>query len=163
MVCDESNLSCVICFWSDKHLAKLDSAEGKVLAILAARVSDFSHKSLNASEDSRVFVDPEGFGRVDELRIWYDNICSRPEKIDFHALSGSLNVETHGTTSKENELANNLQNGEVNIKDFLKRGFSGRVSSENPEDSYSARTKGGLIEDDGPVLEHRDSEQEMDD
>ena len=97
----------MICFWSDKHLYKLDEAEGSVLAILAARVSDFSHKSLNASEDSRVFVNPEGFDRVDQLRIWYEDLSTRPEKIDFHALSGTLNVETHGT-QRDQEMGSSM-------------------------------------------------------
>ena len=64
MVVDETSLSCVICFWSDKHLPKLDTAEGQILAILHARVSDFSHKSLNSSEDSKVIINPENHERL---------------------------------------------------------------------------------------------------
>ena len=30
VVIDESMLSCVICFWSDKHLKKLDGQQGQV-------------------------------------------------------------------------------------------------------------------------------------
>ena len=67
------------------------------MAILQARVSDFSHKSLNASEDTQMFMEPEGLEKTDILRIWYEDVTTRPEKPDFHALSGSLNVETHGT------------------------------------------------------------------
>ena len=72
VIVDDTNLSCVICFWSDKHLTQLDHSEGKVVAVMAARASDFSHKSLNASEDSRVYVEPAHLTRTDELRIWYE-------------------------------------------------------------------------------------------
>lgn len=32
---------------------------GDVVAVLAARVSEFAHKSINASEDTKVFMDPD--------------------------------------------------------------------------------------------------------
>ena len=101
-------------------------------------MSDFSHKSLNASEESRIVVNPDGLERVDELRIWYEEVCTAGvEKVDLHALSGSLNVETHGL-SKDAEMA--MDRSEINIMDFLKRGGGGdeRLGrdkrSENPED-----------------------------
>ena len=48
IVCDDSNYSCVVCFWAEKHLEMLSNRYGAVIAIQAARVSDFSRKSLNA-------------------------------------------------------------------------------------------------------------------
>ena len=80
-----------------------------------ARVSDFSHKSLNASEDSKVFINPlKNCERAMTLKNWYDDIQTQPEKMDFHPLSGQLNVETHGHQFNENP-------NEVNIAKFLKQ------------------------------------------
>lgn len=52
---------------------------------------------MNASEDSKLFFEPESLPRTKELYKWHANIMQRPEAIDFHALSGTLNVEnSHG-------------------------------------------------------------------
>ena len=70
------------------------------------------------------------------------------ERMDFHALSGSLNVETHGMT-KDAELA--MDRGEINIMDFVKRGSNGKPgydqANENPEEYQT----------EGRVLQNRES------
>ena len=58
MVADDSNLTCVICFWAERYMDELTTAHGSVIAIVKARVSDYYHKSLNANEDSKVFLNP---------------------------------------------------------------------------------------------------------
>lgn len=58
LVCDDGNLSIVICFWAERHLEKLENQMGNILAIVKVRVSDYYHKSLNSNEDSKVFINP---------------------------------------------------------------------------------------------------------
>ena len=93
---------------------------------------------MNSSEDSKLFVNPEGLDRVDELRIWYEELTTRPDKIDFHALSGTLNVETHGA-GKDGESTQGHLHGEVNIKDFLRRVTA---EKENPEEKIRQEDNG---------------------
>ena len=92
MVCDESNLSICVCFWSEAHHKQLEDARGKVMVCMQGRVSDFSHKSINASEDSKLYINPD-IERTVQLLSWYDDISKTPERMDFHPLSGQLNVE----------------------------------------------------------------------
>lgn len=132
LVADDTKQTCVICFWSDRHLPKLDTAEGEVLAILAARVSDFSNKSLNSSEDSKVVVNPD-IDRLHELRIWFEEISHYKKKVEFHPLSGTLNVETHGM-NKEQEIAEGLQNPSSQATSSH-RGIRRKSNEENPEDT----------------------------
>jgi len=63
MMCDESNITIVVCFWSDKFTKDLEGLEKKVLAIVGGRVSDYSGKSINVSEDSRIFIEPNNHDR----------------------------------------------------------------------------------------------------
>lgn len=61
------------------------------MALVQARVSDFSHKSMNASEDSKIFYNPASCERADALTEWYQKIVeSGAEKEDFHPLSGNF-------------------------------------------------------------------------
>ena len=93
LVVDDSNLSCIICFWADKHLKMLDNNKGSILLVMNVRVSDYFHKSLNANEDSKVYTNPEGIAkRSKQLDSWYTGL--RPgDHYKFSPLSGSLDVE----------------------------------------------------------------------
>jgi hypothetical protein len=71
LLCDESNMTVVACFWSEKYGGELDNVEKKVIAIVGGRVSEYSGKSINVSEDSRVFVEPIGFERTSQLQHWW--------------------------------------------------------------------------------------------
>ena len=63
-MCDESNITVVVCFWAEKHLVELDGNEGRVIALIGARVSDFSGKSINVSEDTKLFLEPHSVERT---------------------------------------------------------------------------------------------------
>jgi hypothetical protein len=64
IMCDESNMTIVVCFWSEKNLAELEALDRKVLAIVGARVSDYSGKSINVGEDCRLFPEPRTLERT---------------------------------------------------------------------------------------------------
>jgi hypothetical protein len=56
---DESKFSIVACMWTDKMTDLVSEIKtGDVIVIVSARSSDFSGKSLNLSEDSKVFINP---------------------------------------------------------------------------------------------------------
>ena len=91
LVVDDCKLSIVICFWSDRHLEMLKDSEGKVIAVNKARVSSYYHKSLNASEDSHVCLEPDGLEEVAKMKTWYAEL-KEGELDSFHPLSGNLDV-----------------------------------------------------------------------
>lgn len=64
---------------------------GEVVAVLSARVSEFAHKSINASEDTKVFMEPD-IERANQLKKWY-NAFPDNDKMDLHALSTGLSVD----------------------------------------------------------------------
>ena len=72
IMCDESNMTIVVCFWSEKHIKELDNKNNTVLALIGARVSDFSGKSINVSDDGRLFFDPHSVERTAQLHIWFE-------------------------------------------------------------------------------------------
>lgn len=98
LLCDDCNLSIIICFWSDIHIEKLNCQAGSILVGLKIRVSDFYHKSLNANEDSQIFINPAGFGRANQLKEWYKRTPDG-QTFSIHPLSGSLDVESKTTES----------------------------------------------------------------
>ncbi len=62
------------------NATKLVYAEGRVLAIKGARVSDYGGKSLNAGDEhSQVFLDPVGDLRCEKLYKWYAS--ASPEQL----------------------------------------------------------------------------------
>lgn len=61
---DESNLSCGVCFWAEHHIKNYNFQPGDVLAIINARTSSFSGKSLNCSDDTKLFLNPQSHERT---------------------------------------------------------------------------------------------------
>ncbi len=58
-IVDESQLQIQITFWG-KQAARTDIKEGIVLAVKAARVSDYNGKSLNSSDDhTSILIEPK--------------------------------------------------------------------------------------------------------
>ena len=56
---DESKYSIVACLWLGKMTETLPKIkESDVIVVVSARISEFSGKSLNISEDSQVFLNP---------------------------------------------------------------------------------------------------------
>lgn len=50
---DESKYSIVACVWAGKHTELLPKIrQSDVIVVVSARISDFSGKSLNVSEDA---------------------------------------------------------------------------------------------------------------
>ena len=67
---DESNLQITISFWGS--LARRDDyQENMILAVKAARVSDYNGKSLNAGdEQTQVYLEPKHV-RTTKLKQWF--------------------------------------------------------------------------------------------
>lgn len=67
---DETGLQIQVTLWG-QNATRLPFAEGHVLAIKGAKVSDYGGKSLNAGDEhSQIFLDCE-HKRVKELQAWY--------------------------------------------------------------------------------------------
>ena len=64
-----------MCFWGDKT-AHADFSGSPVIVIKNAKVSDFAVKSLNANEDSQVYLGSRAYEVAGEqardIRMWYD-------------------------------------------------------------------------------------------
>jgi len=61
---DESKFSIVACMWTDKMTGAIPQIKASdVIVVVSARISDYSGKSLNISEESQVFVNPYSMTR----------------------------------------------------------------------------------------------------
>ena len=69
---DDSGLTVNLWFWGDQA-AISDYTDHPVLALKSVRVSDYSGRSLNSSEDWTILLNPE-IDRAHKLRQWYDKL-----------------------------------------------------------------------------------------
>lgn len=76
-IADESGLQIQVTLWGN-NATKLEFTEGKVFAIKGAKVSDYQGKSLNAGDDTQIFLNPEN-KRTEELTRWY---MTKPEALN---------------------------------------------------------------------------------
>lgn len=88
LICDDSNVTICICFWGDMA-RNTNFNVSSVVAVKHAKVSDFAHKSLNANEESHIFIDPD-LERSHDLKQWYTSLHSTN---DLHALSIGTGLE----------------------------------------------------------------------
>ena len=92
LICDQSNISCCICFWGETAHT-FSYSNHPVIAVKNAKVSDFAHKSLNANEESHVFFEPN-IERAKDLRDWYEGLSCEAKDQKFHALSIGTGLES---------------------------------------------------------------------
>ena len=91
-----------------------------MIAIVSCRTSDFSGKSLNICDETKIFVNPKEDARHEQLFQWYLLLKSYS---DFHPLSGSLNVETLGVANQPTSTPVNLSDlsdAVAQREDFIK-------------------------------------------
>ena len=69
---DDSGLTVNLWFWGDQA-AISDYSDHPVLALKSVRVSDYSGRSLNSSEDWTILLNPE-IERAHKLRKWYEKL-----------------------------------------------------------------------------------------
>lgn len=70
VICDDSKTSICICVWGEK--VDMDFSDNPVISIKGAKVSDYFQRSLNAYDDSRIYLNAE-FPRSKDIKEWYDS------------------------------------------------------------------------------------------
>jgi replication factor A1 len=73
LLVDQSFFSVVACIWIGDQSSPPAVAQGDVVALLAAKSSDFGGKSINVSDDAQVFINPPD-PRVTDLKAWYSKL-----------------------------------------------------------------------------------------
>jgi hypothetical protein len=87
IVCDDSNLSCLVTIWSDQYMEELGGKQGTVIGIQKARISSFCNGSLNVTEETTIFYEPEILPQCHRLRQWYTMVQFSKEPVDFEYIS----------------------------------------------------------------------------
>ena len=80
------------CLWTtDEEAEEPKLKQGDFIVVINAKASDFGGKSINVSDESKLFVNPQYHKEYFAFSKFYkENFV---EADNFHPLSGTLNVE----------------------------------------------------------------------
>ena len=69
IICDESNTAICLCVWGEKCHLRYD--DHPIVAVKGVKVSEYFKRSINAYEDSRIYLNCS-FERAKDMKLWYE-------------------------------------------------------------------------------------------
>jgi replication factor A1 len=106
IMADDTGLTINLCFWGE-HAAMSDYPDNPVIALKAVRVSDYSGRSLNSSEDCTLLLNPD-IERSHKLRKWYDSLESTENLRCISFDASKVNKENGRNNERVSWLMSNL-------------------------------------------------------
>ena len=107
LICDETNTSICLCIWGEKAFIKFD--ENPVIAVKGAKVSEFFKRSINAYDDTKIYLNCT-FERSKDMKLWYECLmdeagegASQPN-VQFRLLSEGFLEVLNGVKSPNSSL-----------------------------------------------------------
>jgi replication factor A1 len=132
-IVDRSSCTVTITLWGDLSAAPVPIAEGQVLAVKAARITDFRGKSLNgADKASNLFVNP-AVPEVQRLQEWISE--QNPE--EFRSLTQAPVERSEAKASQASSSKNNLnllaeiKNNSEEDSFFFVNGYVQRIANDD--------------------------------